>query len=165
MIVPLVMVMMTFAATPDELVDAAPKYCKNAAKKVVDRQLLSKLLEIEAQNGVPGRLRGMTLAAACHESGFSRDAVGDNGKAIGWFQLHPWWERYGVDRRDPISSANAWVARIAANVKRAKKKKCSDPWVSAWAYVASGPKGWRCRAPRHWTLLKKWKRKIAREKR
>ena len=144
------------------MVEHAIENCRSAAGRDVDRLTLHSLLLLEIVHGVPERYRGMSLAAACRESGFSRDAVGDGGKAIGWFQMHPWWERYGVDRRDPIGAGNAWIGRIAKNTRRARRKGCSRPWLAAWAYVASGPKGWRCRSPRHWALLRKWRWQLCR---
>ena len=100
----------------------------------------------------------MVLAAACNESGYNPKAKGDGGKAIGILQLWPWWEkRYKVTRTDPLASARAWTTQILRTLSKAKRK-CGKrrAFVTAWAWVASGPKKWTCRSPRHYTRLKRW---------
>ena len=150
--------------TPADYVDAAISTCKNAIKSP-DRQMLKSVLQEEVKAGWPKRLRGAVLAAACRESGFNPKARGDcKGagvcKAVGLLQLWPWAERrYGINRNSPVDSARVWAGQIAKTVKKAKRKGCKRPWVVAWAWVASGPKGWGCnRAPRHLRQLKKMKR-------
>ena len=142
------------------LLDVAMTKCGSNRSGTVSHKFLSDLLDIEKQAGVPDRYRGMVLAAACSESRFSSKARGDKGKAVGILQLWPWWERkYQVDRRDPYDSADAWTGQIMKTLPRARRK-CGKrrAFVSAWAWVASGPKGWKCRAPRHYTRLKRWHR-------
>ena len=145
-----------------ELISLAKNTCENARKDLVDEVFLSRLLEIEKTLGVPFEYRGMVLAAACNESGYNRLAVGDGGKAVGILQMWPWWKsRFGVDRRDPYAAANAWVSQILRTVPKAVKR-CGKRrgFLAAWSWVAAGPKGWRCRAPRHYTRLRHWYRDI-----
>ena len=143
------------------IVDVAINNCKNAPKGV-KKEFLYSLLAQEVALGVPDEYRGMVLAAACRESGYRAvPRPGDGGNAVGLLQMWPWWERFGIDRRDPISATNGWLTRILMNVKRARRmcgKKMQ--YRAAWAWVASGPKGWRCRSPRHYWLMKRWHRKV-----
>lgn len=146
-----------------ELIQVAAENCRNLGKRTVDVLFLETLLYIEIQAGIPEDFRGAVLAAACHESGFNPvPRNGDGGKAVGLLQLWPWWERkYEVNRRCPFESAIAWASRIVMLVPKAKRKGCKRrPFLAAWAWVGSGPKGYTCRAPRHWTLLKRWHRKV-----
>ena len=149
---------------PADYVGAAIATCKNSIKSP-DRQMMIRVLDEEVKAGWPSKYRGSILAAACRESGFNPTARGDctgGGvcKAVGLLQLWPWAERrYGIDRTNPVASARVWARQIAKTVKKAKRKGCRRPWVVAWAWVASGPKGWSCnRAPRHLSQLKKMKR-------
>jgi len=149
----------------EELLYTAITSCRNARPSKVDPHLLRDLLEIEKDNGVPKKYRGMVLAAACSESGYNPKAVGDGGKAVGILQMWPWWERrFKVDRKDPYSSAKWWTYQIMRTVPKAAKK-CGKhrAVVTAWSWVASGPKGWTCRAPRHYTRLKRWHRAVKQE--
>ena len=140
--------------------------CKNANPSKTDPQLLRNLLQIEKNAGVPVKYRGMVLAAACNESGYRANGrKGDRGKAVGILQMWPWWEkRFKVKRTDPYSSAHAWVHQIMRTVPKARKK-CGKrrAFVSAWAWVASGPKKWRCRSPRHYTRLRRWHRLVKKD--
>jgi hypothetical protein len=134
--------------------------------------LVSELLHLEALAGVPIHLRGMTLAAACHESKFAPRVLagakrGDGGKARGMLQMWPWAQRYcglgtpaqsGAGMHDPVRQAECWLGNVRRLVRRAKQACCADPWVSAWAWASSGAKGYRCRAPRHYSMLKRWQR-------
>jgi hypothetical protein len=143
-----------------EILHVARTSCKNAKPKSVDTKLLRSLLDIEKSAGVPFKYRGMVLAAACSESGYQPKVTGDRGKAVGILQLWPWWEkRYKVNRTDPLASARAWTTQIMRTFSKAKRK-CGKrrAFVTAWAWVASGPKKWTCRAPRHYTRLKRWHR-------
>jgi len=144
------------------LVDVALEQCGSSTSDSVNHRLLSDLLSIERAAGIPEKYRGMVLAAACSESRYSSKARGDEGKAIGILQLWPWWERvYQVDRTDPYDSADAWTGQIMKALPKARRK-CGKRrgFVSAWAWVASGPKGWRCRAPRHYKRLRRWQRLV-----
>lgn len=144
----------------ERMVIVAIENCKHAPKDL-NKDFLYSLLAQEIILGVPDSLRGMTLAAACRESGFrAKPRAGDGGKAVGLLQMWPWWEAFGVKREDPISATNGWLTRILMNVRRARRmcgKKMQ--YRAAWAWVASGPKGWRCRSPRHYWLMKRWHRR------
>ena len=146
----------------EAIVAIAATSCKNASKKVDHRPLLNKLIEIEVRAGVPDEYRGAVLAAACRESGFrANPRKGDRGRAVGLLQMWPWWERsFKIKRTDPLASARAWTAQIMKSVRKARRR-CGRKMAfrAAWAWVASGPKGWRCRSPRHYSLLRRWKRR------
>ena len=158
-------VALAMSASPDTYVDVAIEQCRTAIKSP-DREMLKQVLKAEVQAGWPKRLRGAILAAACRESGFNPTAEGDCRSGVcmaqGLLQLWPWAERrYSINRQDPLESARVWAGQIAKTVKKAKRKGCQRPWIVAWAWVASGPKGWSCnRAPRHLTQLKKMKRAL-----
>ena len=147
------------------LLEVARTKCKNARPEKVDMELLKDLLAIEKHLKVPVKYRGAVLAAACRESGYSTQAVGDYGKAVGILQMWPWWKsKFKVNRHDPRASASAWLSQILKSVSKASRK-CNKrtAFVNAWAWVASGPKGWKCRAPRHYTKLKSWHRLVRKE--
>lgn len=111
---------------------------------------------------------------------------GDGGDASGIVQVHGWAEDWcglerspracGVGYTDPIALTECWLARIFATrwkasasaqsrrgspaslrTERGEDAACRRPFLAAWAFVASGPKGYRCRAPRHWGLLRRWR--------
>jgi hypothetical protein len=154
---------LTTADPLDTLVEVAATNCRNAGKRV-DRGMLRKILNEEIKAGWPDRYRGAVLAAACHESGYNPLAKGDcrkeRGKrvckAVGLLQLWPWAK---IDRRDPVASARLWTRQIARTVKKAKRKKCRRPWITAWNWVATGPNGWRCdRVPNHVRVLRRLQR-------
>ena len=152
------------AAFEEALVHIAATRCENARAVNIDKEFFRQLISIERASGVPFIYRGMVLAAACNESGYSSLATGDSGKAIGLLQMWPWWERkYSLNRRDPIDSAVFWTKHILSVVPKAVKR-CGKRkgFVSAWAWVASGPKGWTCRAPRHYKRLRIWHRLVKR---
>ena len=77
------------AETDRGLVEIAATKCKNAGSKV-DRRLLQALLVLEKKHNVPAYAKGITLAAACRESGYRADPRrGDGGKAVGILQIWP----------------------------------------------------------------------------
>ena len=103
--------------------------------------LALELLHVEELSGIPKRLRGMTLAKACVESKGNVNAVGDNGKAIGIFQLWPWAEQFIHDRTDPVASAHVLLGRIVTT-ERTVHRYCPDVrdrWKLAWIRVNRGP--------------------------
>ena len=147
----------------DRLVEVAATSCPGA-KGDVDREILRAVLAEEVAAGWPDRLRGASLAAACRESGYNTRARGDcrqvGGRrvcqAVGIFQLWPWAK---IDREDSIASARMWTRQIARTVRKAKRKGCTKPWITAWNWVATGPRGWRCnRFPRHVRTLRRFRR-------
>ena len=106
-----------------------------------DPLLALELLRGERLSGIPDRLRGMTLAKACIESKGNAEAVGDNGKAVGLFQLWPWAEQFIHDRTDPIASAHVFLGRIVTT-ERTVHRYCPgvrDRWKLAWIRVNRGP--------------------------
>lgn len=166
----------------EQIVHQAHTNCKNRKPEKVDVSLLWKLVKVEKIHGVPKELQGMLLAAACSESGYNPDALGDRKfskkripKAVGILQLWPWWERgkygYKVNRRDPVASAHAWLTHIARQIpkvrRKCKFKKKKKIWIAAWVTAIRSPKpGGRCyERPKHLRILKKWKREIKKKNR
>ena len=162
-----------------DLVHTAIHNCRNVRHvEQVNQSMLYDLLRIEKEIGVPPRLRGMTLAAACHESGFNPKAQGDwttrhgrrYSRAKGLLQLWPWFANaYGTDRYDPRQSAEAWLLHIKRTVPKAKRFCGASPhkaWLIAWALTARGPgrtakDKWRCKdIVGHYKVLRRWKRKL-----
>ena len=142
------------------LVSIAASLCKNA-KKPVSLALLGDLMALETKHKVPTYARGITLAAACRESGYRANGRrGDGGKAVGILQMWPWWERaYAFKRTQPIKAVDVWLTHINKSVKKARRK-CKRPWrawLVAQAWVSSGPRGWRCRYSRHYRRLRYWR--------
>ena len=151
------------APTDAELIAMAGTACKNA-KKPVNVPLLQRLLDLEREHKVPAYAKGITLAAACRESGYrAKPRRGDGGKAVGILQMWPWWERkYKIDRENVDQSVKAWLTQINRSVSKAKRK-CKRPWrpwLIAQAWIGSGPQKWRCRYSRHYRLLRYWKWKL-----
>lgn len=157
----------TVAPSNASLVKVAASACANA-KKPVDMSLLRAMMELEDEHGVPAFARGITLAAACRESGFKANPRrGDGGKAVGILQMWPWWSHhYGIKRTDPLQAVGAWLYHIGRVTKKAHRRceKSRRAWLVAQAWVSSGPKGWTCRYSRHYSLLKRWHRLVAAEK-
>ena len=172
--------------TPQQtaILDRAAK-CDRGAN--LDRQTMRDMLKIEEAAGVPDQLRGMTLAAACHESGLRPEAAGDckcrgvkglhqrvvtcpGGKPCKWrargiLQQWPWVERYGVDRLNPLEAAEFWIRHLASRVGQVGKD-CKIPpgdvdrtWRTAWVTAVRAPsKRPRCRqSPRHWRRFVEWR--------
>ena len=111
-------------------IDRALK-CKNISIPYVHRSTLLYFLRVE-ERYLPRELKGLSLAAACAESGFNPNAMGDYrkwdpvrkmtvkcrrgsskcyAKAIGAFQFWPWAKKY-IDRRDMFSSVEFWAKRV-----------------------------------------------------
>ena len=161
----------------EEIVETAQNHCKNVKPEEVDVDLLWDLAETEIRYNVPHEFRGMLLAAACMESGYNTQAEGDHRfsknnrpKAIGLFQMWPWWENkkwgYGIDRREHVGASDAYMKHIVRVVKKTEKK-CKfktekKKWIAGWVTAIRSPKpGGRCHeAPNHYRLLKKWHKMI-----
>jgi hypothetical protein len=124
----------------------------NRMRTPVDRAFLRKLLTLEERFAVPRTLRGMLLAAACHESGFDASNEGDHKfshdgrpKAIGLLQMWPWWEdHYKIDRRDPKQAAIAWLTHITEQLNKTRaacgyRKGSERLWVAAWVRAVRAP--------------------------
>ena len=130
------------------------------------------LLRTEREMEIPASMRGMTLAAACIESGFNNEAEGDHSfskdghspMAIGILQLWPCYEKtYNADRLDTNSSARAWLKNIKKQIKNVKKV-CGvtdevEIWKASWVHGVRAPKkGGRCNeVVKHWQLFRKIK--------
>ena len=155
--------------------ESLERYQERLAK---DEVLLRKLLEIEKSYNVPNSLRGILLAAACHESGYNPKALGDRKfsknkrkpMAHGLFQMWPWWERaYKIDRMDPMQSAHAYMKHVVRQTKKVRKKcgryySKSDRrrWVVGWVTAIRAPKATgRCKErPRFYRIVRQWHRNI-----
>ena len=155
------------------IVDLASTDCKYARPENINIELLWDLVEIEKKYNVPQEMRGMVLAAACMESGYNPNALGDrkfskSGKrpmAVGILQQWPMYEKsYGTDRRDPLSAADSWLKHIVRKLKKVERqckyKSVRRKWIAAWVTGIRYPKkGGRCRErPKHLKLLNRWHR-------
>lgn len=133
------------------------------------------LLSVERSMKVPEVMKGMTLAAACKESGFDKNAEGDHRfskdgktpKAIGILQLWPIYESaYKVNRRDVASSAKGWLKHIERQLtsvaKNCHTETLEDNWRIAWVTGVRAPKkGGRCKENvSHWKLFKKLRTEV-----
>lgn len=151
------------------------KYLKNAspAKKAKALKVAKILHDVESNQGIPNKMRGMILSAACLESGFNPDAKGDRKfskskkkpMAIGVLQMWPVYERaYKVNRRDPRSSAIGWLHHIKRQVpkvrRQCKYRSVRKIWVAAWVTGIRYKKpGGRCHErPKHYRFFLKIRR-------
>lgn len=180
-----VMAVSSLPVTDAEILYEAKNNCRSAIPKNVDMALLKKLLSVEKQYGVPDSLRGMILASACQESGYNPKAKGDRKfskdkktpKAIGLFQMWPWWEStrwgYGIDRTDPDATVHAYLDHITKQLPKVRRK-CKIPkrrvkknWIVAWVTGIRGyKKEGRCNErPNHLKTLRKWHRAIKKKRR
>ena len=121
-------------------------------RKPADPAFLLKILRMESQLDLPPELKGMLLAAACHESGYEAGNEGDHRfsptgrpKAIGLLQQWPWVESYyGIDRRDPEAAATAWLTHIESQLEPTEalcgyEKGSERLWVAAWVRAVRAP--------------------------
>ena len=157
--------------TPEEMfATRAVQMCSRVTSDRVEaaQKNALRLLQIESEMGIPEMMRGMTLAAACMESGFKEKAQGDHRfdpkgrpKAIGILQLWPWVKKYDVKRRELESSGRFWVGhvqRVKAKTDRICQAKSKEKrWQQAWVTAVRAPKkGGRCRErPLHWKMFKR----------
>ncbi|MCO4761201.1 MAG: hypothetical protein KC502_06840 [Myxococcales bacterium] len=145
----------------------------NRRRKTIDLGLFRSLLDLERRMDVPEQLRGMTLAKACIESGYTPDVKGDCGygtcKAVGIIQLWPWTQRFGVDRTDPIESVQFLLTRVHVGLEKLHRRcPCIkgelNRFVMAWLRINRGPiKGTRQRCagtPHGLRRLRQWHRNI-----
>jgi|MDSV01.1.fsa_nt_gb hypothetical protein len=161
------------------LVDQATYNCPNVTNPDrVNVKLLWDLAKIENSFNPPAKMRGMLLAATCHESGYNPLAKGDRkfskkriAKAIGILQFWPWANKY-IDRKDPRQSAEFWMKRIVRQLPSIKRqckgwrfKNETRRWLAAWTKAVRAPKkGGRCyEKVKHYRLLKRWHRAIKKE--
>jgi hypothetical protein len=170
--------------TYEELRYQAIFNCKNAKGDKVDVEIIDKIIEVEKQYNVPHKLRGMLLSAACSESGYNPQALGDwrtvrrrgknrrVAKAVGLFQMWPWWTAahrgYGIDRCNVEQSGHAFMKHIMKQLGKNKCKSRDDyrRWVIAWVTAIRAPKpGGRCKeSPNHLRVLKRWHKNIKKER-
>lgn len=163
--------------TYEEIEHQAIHNCHNRPSHKVDREIIRKIILVEKGYNLPPSLRGMLLAAACSESGYNTEALGDwrtktkRGRkvrvanAVGLFQMWRWWERaYKIDRRSVVPATNAYMKHIARQLKRIKCKWKSPrrQWIAAWVTAIRAPtKNGRCnQKPLHLKTLKRWHRAI-----
>jgi len=160
--------------TYDELLDEALFDCPFASPELEKQKIIESLIEIEKVHGLPPSLKGMLLAAACHESGYNPGAKGDHKfskkgtpMALGLFQMWPWWEKaYSIDRKNPEQSANAYLLHVKSMLERIKyfcrHESIQRTWLSAWATAIRSPKpGGRCgEQPKFYRILKRWHKNI-----
>ena len=158
-----------------EMPKIAVENCKHLKKATEKRKrealkVAHVLYQVEKEMNIPITMRGMTLAAACLESGFSPDALGDRKfskskkkpMAVGVLQLWKWYEdTYGVNRKDPKSSVSGWLKHIKRQVPKVKKqcryRSERRIWVAAWVTGIRYKKpGGRCKEkPRHYRYFLK----------
>jgi hypothetical protein len=164
------------ATTYKELAQEAIFNCRNANWENVNEKLIWQLIDIERKYNLPSSLRGMLLAAACHESGYNPNALGDRKfskkripKAVGLFQMWSWWEKsYKIDRRDPLASAEAYMKHVTRQLSGTKRKckyrksQKTRHWLAAWATAIRAPKkNGRCgERPKFYKILKKWHKEV-----
>ena len=161
--------------TYEELYDEALFNCPYAKTDPRKQKIIEILIEVEKAHNLPESLRGMLLAAACHESGFNPSARGDHQfsktkskpMAIGLFQMWPWWEKYyKVDRKNPKQSAEVYLHHVESKIKKVrnqcKHRTETRTWLSAWATAIRAPKeGGRCgERPKFYRILKRWHKNI-----
>jgi len=158
----------------EELHDEALFDCPFASPNQEKQKIISVLIDIEKSYNLPPSLRGMLLAAACHESGYNPKAKGDHKfskdnkpMAIGLFQMWPWWEKaYKIDRKNPEQSADAYLRHVKSKIEKikyiCKYRSVERTWLSAWATAIRAPKkGGRCgERPKFYSILKKWHKNI-----
>ena len=151
--------------------------CSRVKKKNMQSALsiARKMLDVEKSMGVPKQFYGMSLAAACLESGFNPRAKGDKRgkkyKAIGVLQLWPFYKRvYGTVRTDVVSSTASWLKHIMRMLPKVKKqcryKSTERIWVAAWVTGIRYKKpGGRCKEkPLHYKQLKKIRKAINKQR-
>lgn len=147
-----------------DLAYRAYQICPKVGNAVPVDTLLT-MLQIERAYGVPDSMRGMTLAAACMESGFNPNAKGDHHfghhYSRGLYQQHAWYEtKYGIDRKDPIEATISWLDHVVSRVPKAKRcgyRNERDIWVAAWVIAIRAPSHNRCREkPKHLYYLAKF---------
>ena len=162
------LILLAMLSSPDPCTKAYDAFVEVASKNCVGEvtpkrvEIIRSILKHERDSRAG--LIGLLAASACRESRFNPNPMppGDNGLAVGLLQLHPWWAlRYGIDRSDPIASVRAYLHRIGKLTRKAKRLcENRDPYLVAQSWVAAGPDGYRCRYSRHYSLWRRWLRKM-----
>lgn len=192
-ILSLVFAMTTSSYIPEfsdqELVEYAVHNCRNVkAPASVDQDFLHWMLDRERYYGVPMSLRGMTLAAACNESGYNENAKGDwttvqkrgrkyrHSRARGIMQLWPWFaKKYGVNRHDRYENVDVWLYHMRGRLDETVPKYCPKKWkekkrwLAAWVQTTRGrinkANRYRCyQRASHYKMLTRWYRAIRKTK-
>lgn len=148
------------------LIDRAMFDCHASRRGSADPWELWGLLELERSLGVPQRLRGISLAIACCESGYSGDAVGDGGLAVGWAQLHDlnWRTCNQPDRTTALGSLRCYLW-LASELAATKTRSCGrSAWEVAEVAVGKGRIQDCDVRNRHQRTLARWRKfaKVAR---
>ena len=161
----------------EEIEDQAIFDCHNKPAHKVDLEIIRQIISVEKKYNLPPSLRGMLLAAACSESGYNPNALGDwrvkikrgkrvrEARAVGLFQMWRWWEEsYKIDRRSVVPATEAYMKHISRQLKRIKCKWRTPHrrWIAAWVTAIRAPsKTGRCnQKPKHLRVLKRWHRNI-----
>ena len=139
-----------------------------------DPKVVDHLLRIEQAAGFPDAARGLLVAAACNESGFQADAMGDwydirtrkrckNNtpgclpKSLGMLQFQGWAKkrirRFSTSKDDPrfdwVASATYWSRHVARQVPRVIREcgypNVADIWRAAHKTAITRPKCGRYR--------------------
>ncbi len=156
-----------------QLVEHAVYNCDTASPRYAKPFLKLELLRLEREMGIPGELRGVTLAAWCGEAAYQTEGiVGDRGNAIGILQLHPHITSLcgSTDlRHDPIASARCWLWNLQ-RVYRKSRRRCraKNAWKAAELWLSQGGQksGYSCkRVSGHVARLERWQRAIERSNR
>jgi len=155
--------------------------CRYSTANHDNEMVIDQIIDIERRHNLPEGIRGMLLAAACHESGFNPKARGDHkfskkGKAmaLGLYQMWSWWSNekrgYGIDRTDVVESTEAYIVHVKKQLPKVRKKcgikNDTRQWVVAWATAIRKPKKeGRCyEAPKFYKrVLKKWHKQIKKD--
>tara|TARA_Y100000310_G_scaffold91693_2_gene89146 strand:+ start:2517 stop:3125 length:609 start_codon:yes stop_codon:yes gene_type:complete len=134
-----------------------------------DEAMLRHMLGMERDAGIPKVLRGITLAASCHEAGFNplkegdhkcsgekglrvrpfqcKDGTRSRARAVGLVQQWPWVETspWGpkINRRNPYEATWAWidhwVSKLPKVDKDCKPKNEEHRWVIAQVTSVRSP--------------------------
>ncbi len=161
----------------DLLAEQAIESCTNRNSTGEELDIINHIISIEKEFNLPDSMKGMALAAACHESRFNPNALGDRKfsknnkpKAVGLYQMWPWWENekfgYGIDRRDVEQSTRAFLTHISKRMPKVTKtcrfKSEERLWIAAWVHAIRKPRPQgRCfQKPLHLRVLRRWHRNI-----
>lgn len=151
----------TFTPSEASFIEVMRERCPTGGK-IVTPQFLRALLDAETKADIPEYARGISIVAACRESGFNpHPKHGDGGKAVGLLQWWPWWENaYRFNREtQPLVGVFATMHHVTTLTKKVRRHcgKVKRPFFYAYTWVTSGPKGHKCRHNRHIRTLLHWK--------
>lgn len=161
----------------DLLAEQAIELCVSSKSTGDEEEIIYQIISIEKEFNLPDSMKGTALAAACHESRFNPNALGDRKfskynrpKAVGLYQMWPWWESkkfgYGINRRDVEQTTRAFLTHITKRIPKVTKtcrfKSKERLWIAAWVHAIRKPKKQgRCyEKPLHLRILRRWHRNI-----